>query len=106
MKNKTLKDNHSLICALTLCLLALFLADKTSAGTVWLDDLDISKTTQGWGDPHKNQSVEGNALSLQGKTFDHGLGTHADSILYVRLGGAAKSFSATVGLDDEVRAHP
>jgi alpha-galactosidase len=108
------KKNVRLITALAhwhnlsrICLLfTLAIAVKAGAATVWLDDLDISKATQGWGDPHKNQSVDGNALSLQGKTFDHGLGTHADSILYVRLGGAAKSFSATVGLDDEVRAHP
>jgi alpha-galactosidase len=102
MKNKTLKDNHSLICALTLCLLALFLADKTSAGTVWLDDLDVSLTTQGWGDPHKNQSIDGHNLTIGNQTFAHGLGTHAISTLYIDLKNAGQTFSASVGVDGEI----
>jgi len=87
-------------------LLALALAVKAGGATVWLDDLDVSRTSQGWGQPHKNQSVDGHGISLGGTKFAHGLGTHADSTLYVQLGGAAKSFSATVGLDDEVKANP
>jgi alpha-galactosidase len=87
-------------------LLSLALAVRAGAETIWLDDLDVSQASQGWGDPHKNESVEGHTLSLGGKTFARGFGTHADSVLYVRLGGNAKSFSATVGLDDEVKAHP
>ena len=83
-----------------------WLAGSAGAATVWLDDLDLSQTTQDWGDPHKNQSVDGHNLTLGGKTFAHGLGTHAESILYVRLDGGAKTFSATTGVDDEVRGNP
>ncbi len=72
------------------------------AATVWLDDLDVSKTIQDWGDPQKNKSVDGRVLSIGSETFEHGLGTHANSTLYISLHGAAKSFSASVGVDDEV----
>jgi len=75
---------------------------KTSAATVWLDDLDVSLTTQGWGDPHKNQSVDGHGLTIGSQTFAHGLGTHAESNLYVNLKNAVQTFSASVGVDGEV----
>ncbi len=76
-------------------------ASAGSGGKVWLSDLDISKTQQGWGDPHKNQSVDGNPLKIGGKTFERGLGTHADSILYVELNGGSTRFTAFVGVDNE-----
>ena len=73
-----------------------------SAETIWLDELKLSSATQGWGDPHQNQSVEGHALSIGGKTFERGFGTHAESILHINLDGGAQKFSASVGVDDEV----
>lgn len=77
-------------------------AETSSQGKkVWLSDLDISKTQQGWGEPEKNKSVDGNALRIAGRSFDRGLGTHADSALYVKLAGGSTRFTAMVGLDDE-----
>jgi alpha-galactosidase len=70
--------------------------------TVWLSDLDISKTQQGWGTPHRNASVDGNPLRIGGQTFEHGLGTHADSALYIQLDGCGRKFTGWVGVDDEV----
>lgn len=70
--------------------------------TIRLSDLDISKTQQGWGEPQKNKSVDGNPLRIGGQTFEHGLGTHADSVLYIALHGSGRRFSALVGVDDEV----
>ncbi len=85
-----------------LCLLLLATAGaRAGAAIVWLDDLDVSVTTQGWGDPHKNQSVDSHGLSIGNQTFAHGLGTHAESILYVSLNQQAQSFSASVGVDGE-----
>lgn len=81
-------------------------AGVASAETVWLDQLDVSAATQGWGDPHKNKSVENRTLTIGGKQFERGFGTHADSILRVNLGGGATSFSASVGVDDEVNKNP
>jgi alpha-galactosidase len=69
---------------------------------VWLCDLDISKTEQGWGAPHKDTSVEGRVLRIGGQSFEHGLGTHAESSLYLQLNGGSCRFTAMVGVDDEV----
>jgi alpha-galactosidase len=71
------------------------------AATIRLDQLEIENIAQGWGDPHRNQSVEGNPLTIGGTRFEHGLGTHATSVLYVNVNGATQ-FSASVGVDDEV----
>src|SRR5690348_16815497 len=86
--------------------LAAFTTKIVSAETVWLDDLNLQEATQGWGDPHKNQSVDGHALTIGGKTFERGFGTHAEGILRVKLDGDAQSFSASVGVDDEVNKNP
>jgi len=101
MKNRKSNRPFSLR-TLAILLSAISLASKLSAATVWLDDLDVSLTSQGWGEPHKNQSVDGHPLTIAGQTFTHGLGTHAESILYVNLKGAAQTFSANVGVDAEV----
>jgi alpha-galactosidase len=87
-------------------LLAALTTGIATAETVWLDDLNLNAATLGWGEPHKNQSVEGHALSIGGKKFERGFGTHAESVLRVNLGGDATTFSASVGVDDEVKGNP
>jgi len=77
-----------------------------SAETVWLDTLDLRSATQGWGEPHKNQSVEGQPLIIGGVPFKRGFGTHAESFLHVKLDGGARKFSASLGVDDEVNHNP
>ena len=68
---------------------------------IWLEDVDRSTMTCGYRTAAVARSVEGGLLSLAGKTYDHGLGTHANSVLCVPLGGNALSFEAVVGIDDE-----
>ncbi len=97
--------NSRLLFALGLSLAAL-LPSPTSAETVWLDQLDVRAAIQGWGTPQKNKTVDGNPLTLDGKVFKRGFGTHAESVLNIKLDGAAKSFSASVGVDDEVKKNP
>ncbi len=79
-------------------------ASSVRAGTIWLSSLDISKAQQGWSKPLPNRSVENNPLTLAGQKFARGLGTHAPSLLYIDLKGAAQRFTAKVGVDDEVGA--
>jgi len=76
--------------------------ESLSAQTVWLDDLDLSSATQGYGVPMKNKSLDGRKITIAGKTFDRGFGTHAVSSLIILLDGKAISFTAQVGIDDEV----
>jgi alpha-galactosidase len=78
-----------------------------SAQTVWLGELDLSAASQGYGTPMKNKSNEGKTFTIAGETFERGFGTHAVSSLTVLLEGKALSFSAKVGIDDEVKGqHP
>ena len=69
---------------------------------VRLEELDITKIQQGWGKPQKNASVDGNPITINGKKFMHGVGSHATSRMTIDLKSGAESFSAFVGLDDEI----
>lgn len=70
---------------------------------VWLDQLDLSVATQGNGKPSINTSVDGRKITIAGEVFKRGFGTHAESSLLINLNGKAKNFSASVGLDDEMK---
>ena len=78
---------------------------QLSAQTVWLDELDLSAATQGYGMPMKNKSLDGNTLTIAGKTYGRGFATHSVSSLLILLDGKATAFSANVGIDDEVIGH-
>ncbi len=71
------------------------------ADAVWLETLDLSKMTQGFGAPRAALSVDSHPLMLSGTLHTHGVGTHAESAFNIDLKGAAKTFKATVGVDDE-----
>lgn len=75
------------------------------AQTVWLDELDLSSATQGYGVPASNKTVDGKVFTIAGKTYDRGFGTHAESSLTILLEGKAIEFTAKVGMDDEVAGH-
>ncbi|MCX6902005.1 MAG: NPCBM/NEW2 domain-containing protein [Verrucomicrobia bacterium] len=89
----------------TLLVLALFsfaslkLARAESFG---VETLSLRYIEQDWGGPQANKSVDGHPLSIGGKRFEHGLGTHAISFFGIALGGKAERFTAKVGVDDEV----
>lgn len=82
-------------CGLMLC------GISAGAASIRLDHLEIQNTSQDWGDPHRDRSVDEHPLTVGGKHFEHGLGTHATSTLYVTVNGAMQ-FSASVGVDGEV----
>ena len=80
-------------------LLSFLVAVQTQ--TFWLEDLDLSKMTQDWNHPHRAESVDGHPLTIGGKTYTHGVGTHANSAFTINLNGAGQEFSSDVGVDDE-----
>lgn len=80
-------------------------AGQLFAQTVWLDQLDLSAATQGYGVPAKNKTVDGRPLTINGKIFNRGFGTHAESSLSIKLDGKATLFTAQVGIDDEMKDH-
>jgi alpha-galactosidase len=77
-----------------------------SAEVVPLSTLDLTKMTAGWGAPVANLSVQNQPLSIAGRTFQQGVGTHAESCLWVDLQGGSQRFKAWVGVDDEIGTSP
>jgi alpha-galactosidase len=62
--------------------------------------MDLAKMSSGWGRPLVDQSVTGKTISIAGRTFDTGVGTHAGSELHLNLDGKVERFRALVGVDD------
>ena len=67
---------------------------------IWLSSLDLTPIVQGWGKPQADKAVTGKPLSIAGRKFEHGLGTHANSLVRLELKGGTEKFSALVGVDD------
>jgi alpha-galactosidase len=77
-----------------------------AAETVSLSSLDVSGVEQDWGSPQANRSVGGQPLSIGGRKFQTGLGTHATSSFRINLKGHAEKFTSWVGVDDEEAGQP
>ena len=71
-----------------------------AAETVWLTSLDLTKMKQGFGQPQSDRSIREQPLSISGQKFEHGVGTHASSTLWIDLAGGTDKFLASVGVDD------
>ena len=104
LKKVTIKFRLSILAGLIL-ISSLTGIGQLSAQTVWLDQLDLSTATQGYGIPMKNRSVDNKTLTIAGKTFERGFGSHSESSLTILLNGKATDFLAQVGIDDEVAGH-
>jgi alpha-galactosidase len=72
--------------------------------TIWLSSLDISKASIGWGKPGVDVSCMGNPILINGVSYNKGFGTHASSMLYIKLDGGSERFRAMAGIDDEAGA--
>ena len=67
---------------------------------IWLDELDLSEMSSGWGTPQKSKSIIKREISIGGERFKRGVGTHALSTFLIDLHGAGERFFARVGVDD------
>ncbi len=85
----------------TLLVVMLMQAVAASAEPVGLSSLDLSKVRQGWKTAQVDRAVELHPLSIAGKKFAHGVGTHSPGAMYIALDGRARSFHAYAGIDDE-----
>jgi hypothetical protein len=62
----------------------------------------------GWGPAEANRSNgesgsnDGRTITLDGVSYQKGIGVHSDSQLYFTLNGQCTTFNAVIGLDDEV----
>ncbi len=78
------------------------------SGTDAVSDLPFRSATNGWGPVERDMSVGGNqagdgrTITLNGVQYAKGLGTNSVSDVQIYLGGHCSTFTATVGIDDEV----
>src|SRR6266436_4711146 len=74
-----LAGTSRLLRALSAFVLILCLTGLCSqAETFQVSSLDLQAVEQDWGEAHRDKSVDGNALSVGGFKFEHGVGTHAN----------------------------
>src|ERR1035437_9371252 len=76
-------------------------ANKAPAGEIWISSLNVSHIEQGWGEAHSNRSVDNQRLTIAGRVFERGIGTHANSSIPLEVDGNALALSGSVGVDDE-----
>ena len=76
-------------------------AAKPPPRAIWLETLDLGLMLQDWGSPGAAKSVEGNPITVGGRVYPHGIGTHANSEFTIDLKGTAEWFHAVAGVDDE-----
>ena len=72
--------------------------------TVYISSLDLSPIAQGWGQPQADKAVTGAPMSVGGKKFERGLGTHTDSLVRLQLKSGSEKFMAFVGVDDAAKS--
>lgn len=71
---------------------------------IYLDALEWTEATAGWGEVQRNKSVMGQAMTMGGAHYTRGLGTHAPSRITFKIPEGLRKFAATIGYDQEVRA--
>lgn len=70
-----------------------------------LSSLEIEKTKCGWENhtPKKDKSIDGNNITVGGKVYESGVGTHGPSQIIIKLNGSVTDFHTVLGVDDEVK---
>lgn len=70
-----------------------------------LSSLEIEKTKCGWEShtPKKDKSIDGNNITIGGKVYESGVGTHGPSQIIIKLNGSVTDFYTVLGVDDEVK---
>ena len=84
----------------------------TECAETAVSDLNwIGTPTNSWGPVEKDRSngeqgaTDGNTLTINGQTYDKGLGAHAYSEITYNLNGAYQTFRSDIGVDDETCAN-
>ncbi|SDW37404.1 NPCBM-associated, NEW3 domain of alpha-galactosidase [Amycolatopsis xylanica] len=85
-----------------------FVPPPNPAGTTQVSDLPFIAESNGFGPVERDSSNgeagggDGRTLSIGGTRYAKGIGMHAPGSVTVWLGGACSTFTANVGVDDEV----
>ena len=68
-------------------------------GELKLSDLDWKSATCGWRSVQRNRSVNGTPMRIGERRFEHGIGSHAPSVIEYEVPEGYDTFLATAGLD-------
>jgi hypothetical protein len=71
--------------------------------TLRLDDLKALEVKNGYGKATPGKTIAGTPLKLNGKTYEHGIGAHAQALSVYAIPSGATRFVSVVGLDDKVK---
>jgi alpha-galactosidase len=52
---------------------------------IWLDEMTLTSATSGWGTTQAKKTVANKPLTLSGKVYERGIGTHAPGALRIDL---------------------
>ena len=75
---------------------------ELSSGVRYVESFDLSAASCGLGKRVQAcRSVDGNPITIAGKTFAHGIGTHPESAIVFIADGKVRAFDALVGIDDD-----
>ena len=86
-------NQHAFLCSALFTILVAA-AGPLFAATVWVDELNLSPAVQDYGVATPRKSLDGNPLTIAGRTFERGFATHAEGWLAIRLDGQGRTFSA------------
>lgn len=75
---------------------------KSNGDSLLLSSLNWVTATSDWGNVNKNKSLDGNTLTVNGKTYTNGFGLNANSIIVFDLPDGYTTFKSFCGFDDEV----
>lgn len=73
----------------------------TDGKTVWLDELKPSYLSSPYKAPRPNRNMSGGPISINGRSFEHGVMLHANGEMIFPLDKKYKTFEAEVGIDDK-----
>lgn len=94
-----------LLLLLVACCGCVFQRGASESGVKYLDEFDLSVSSSGYGKRVlARQSVNGHPISLAGKTYLRGIGTHPESGVAFLLNGKVSAFDAVVGIDDDAKS--
>jgi hypothetical protein len=79
-------------------------APALQPGKTKLGDILVMKFTQAYATPHLNASVAESPLSVGGRRYATGFGTHAISRIEISFAAKYKTFTGACGVDDEVQS--
>ena len=72
----------------------------TPQGEKKLTDLKWKSASTGWGQVRFNQNANGQAMRINGKPVEYGIGTHANSVIVFEVPEGATRFKARAGIDN------